>query len=305
LLAAVTAAAGPLNRADVPAAPNWALHLDCDGLRPTAIGQFILTEMEKPEAQAKLGAFETVFNIDLRKQLHGITLYSTGPSSDSGVMVIYADFEPERLLKLAKGANGYKSTEHNNHTIHNWIDDKKKAKEGVKPRVYASVAGSRAIIFGQQESAVASALDVMDGTAAALASSANFPQFGAAGDASFLQAAAHKLNVSESDPNTAIFRLSKEARFQVGEKEGQTTASLTLEASDEEVAKNIVSVAHGLAGLLKLQQNKPEVTKLAEAIAVKQDGTRVTASATMPSTEVVAIMKADAERKAKKKAAEQ
>lgn len=32
----------------------WLVHLDCDALRPTTVGQYILAEMDKPEARAKL-----------------------------------------------------------------------------------------------------------------------------------------------------------------------------------------------------------------------------------------------------------
>src|ERR1039458_5780763 len=133
-------AAGPkllgLQRADVAGEPAWVLHLDCDSLRPTALGQYLLAEMEKPEAQAKFDAFQTIFNFDLRKQLHGLTLYSTGKVPEDGVLLVYADFDPSRLVTMAKAAQGYQSTTFKQHVIHNWVDEKKKAKLGVKPRVY-------------------------------------------------------------------------------------------------------------------------------------------------------------------------
>src|SRR3954469_14667349 len=74
--------AGPLLRSDVPAEPIWVAHLDCDALRPTAVGQYVLSEMEKPEAQGKLGAFQAMFSFDLRTQLHSLTLYSTGEAPE-------------------------------------------------------------------------------------------------------------------------------------------------------------------------------------------------------------------------------
>ena len=101
----------------------WVLHVDCDGMRPTAIGQFLLAEMDKPEAQAKFAAFQTIFNFDPRKQLHGLTLYSTGKAPEDGVLLVYADFDPERLVTMAKAAKDYQSTTYKQHVIHNWIDD--------------------------------------------------------------------------------------------------------------------------------------------------------------------------------------
>ena len=153
--AALNATATPLQRADVTAEPAWLVHVDCDALRPTAIGQYLLSELDKPEAKGKLGAFEAIFSVDPRKHLHGLTLYSTTDGPDDGVLLIYADFDAERLITLAKGANDFQSSTNNGHTIYSWIDDKKKAKNGVKTRVYAGLQGNRIIIFSQRESAVA------------------------------------------------------------------------------------------------------------------------------------------------------
>src|SRR6266581_4570970 len=114
--------AGPLNRADVPAQAAWVVHVDCDILRPTTIGQYLLTELDKPNVQAKFAAFQSIFSFDPRKQLHGFTLYSAGSSAEDSVLLLYADFDPDRLVTLAKAANGYDSVTNGQHVIHNWID---------------------------------------------------------------------------------------------------------------------------------------------------------------------------------------
>ena len=303
-LAAVglSAWAGPLQRADVPAEPAWVLHVDCDSLRPTAIGQYLLAEMEKPEAQAKFAAFQTIFNFDPRKQLHGLTLYSTGKSPEDGVLLVYADFDPDRLVTMAKAANDYQSTPYKQHVIHNWIDEKKKAKQGVKPRVYAAIQGGRIVVFAQQEARVAHALDVLDRAAPNLTGSAVFAQLGASGSSSFLQAAARKLDFADSDPGAALFRLAKSARLQIGEAQGQLKATLSLEANDEEVARQMGWVGQGLVALMKLQRDNPGSAKLAEALALKQDGTSLVVTLALSTDEAVGLMKADAARKAQKKA---
>ena len=72
----------PLQRADVAANPAWLVHLDCDALRPTIIGKYILSEMDQPEAKAKLAAFQAMVGVDLRTQLHGATLYGLGPAPE-------------------------------------------------------------------------------------------------------------------------------------------------------------------------------------------------------------------------------
>jgi hypothetical protein len=300
--AGLPAFAGPLQRADVTGEPAWVLHVDCDNLRTSGIGQWLLSEMDKPEAQAKFAALQMMFNFDPRKQLHGLTLYSSGKAPEDGVLLVYADFDADRLTTLAKAAKEYQSTTYKQHVIHNWLDDNKKAKHGVKPRVFASIQGGHIVVFGQQEARVAQALDVLDRAAPNLAGSSLFPQLGVNGSASIVQAAARKLELPDSDPNAALFRLSKMARLQVGEGQGQLRATLNLEASDEEVAKQMATVGQGLVALMKLQKDNPGSAKLAEALSLKQDGASVVVSLAIPTADAIEIAKADAARKAQKKA---
>ena len=294
--------AGPLQRGDVAAEPAWVVHLDCDSLRPTPIGQYLLAEMDKPEAQAKLAAVQTIFGFDLRKQLHGLTLYSTGKAPADGVLLVYGDFDPERLITMVKAAQDYQATPYKQHVIHNWIDDKKKAVKGVKPRVYGAIQNGRIVVLSQQEARVAQALDVLDRAAPNLAGSGLFAPLGASGSSSIIQAAARKLDIPDSTPNAAIFRLAKAARLQMGEVQGELRATLNLETSDEDVARQMAMVGQGLLALMKLQKDNPGSVKLAEALSLKQDGAGVVATLVIPTGEVVELMKADAARKAQKKA---
>lgn len=290
-------AASPIRRADVAADPAWVVHLDCDGMRPTALGRFVLAEMEKPEAQAKFAAFQSIFSFDPRTQLHGLTLYGSTSAPQDGVLLAYADFDPARLVTLVKAAKEYQGTTYKQHTIHSWIDEKKKARDGVKPRTYAAIHGGRVVIFGQQEVRVAQALDVMDGAVGNLSTSTALPALGSTGSG-FVQAVGRKLQLPESDPNAAIFRMSKMLSLEVGEASQQLTAKLTMETNDEEVAGHVLSIAQGLLSLMKLQKEKPESVRFAEAVSVKQEGARVLADLALPVDEVIQFLKAKAARHA-------
>jgi hypothetical protein len=297
LLATAPLSAAPLQRADVPADVLWVAHADCDGLRPTVIGQHLLSEMQKPEAKQKLAAFEAIFHVDLSKQLHGLTLYSAGMQPKDPVLLVYADFDPDQLVALAKAAKDYESTTHNRHVIHNWEDEKKPAKDGVKPRTFAAISGRNIVIFGQQEKTVARALDAIDQTARSLSGTKTFPDLGSPAKGCFIQAATHRLEPDGSQPNAQLFRLAKQMNLQVGEVNREATAKLTLEANDAEVAKSMSSVAQGLISLLKLQEDKPEAVKFANALTLAQDGATVNVGLKMSAEDVVAGMKADAARK--------
>jgi hypothetical protein len=258
--------------------------------------------MEKPGAEGEVAAFKTMFSFDPRKQLHGLTLYSTGNGTEDGVLLVYADFEPERLVTLAKAAAGGTNAAYKKHVIYSWIDEKKQAKNGVKPRVYAALQGSRAVVFSQQETRVAQALDVLDQATPSLAGNSVFPQLGAQGNSSVIEGSARKLDLPDSTPNAAIFRLAKSARLEVGEANRQVTATLSLETSDESVAKQSATVVQGVLALARLQKEKPEAGKMAEALSLKTDGANLIAKLAMPASDIIGMLKADAEKKERKKA---
>ncbi len=295
------AVAGPIQRGDVPADAGWVLHMDCDALRPTSMGQFLLAEMSKPEAENKFTAFQMMFNFDPRTALHGITLYSAGKDPQDGVLVVYADFDSARLVTFAKAAKEYQSTAHRTHTIHNWIDEKKKSADGGVARTYAAIYGNR-VIFGQSEARVGLALDAIDrltpnlaGTASALASLGSPVP---AGSGVFVQAAARKMDLPAGDPNAAMFRLSQGISLELAEAQEQIKATMVLEAGNDEVAVHLTSIVQGVVSLMKLQQEKPEAVKLAQAMAIKQDGSKVVGTLTLSASELLEAMKASAARKA-------
>jgi len=292
------AGATSLQRTDVPADPMWLAHMDFDRLRPTTVGQYIMAELEKPEAQAKLASFQAMFKFDLKTQLHALTLYGMGEAPEQAVLMVYADFDSEHLSALARGAQEYQGTNHNDHAIHSWIDASRKGKGGSPARTYAAAQASRVLIFGQTEAAVAKALDVMDLSAANLTGSKAFPALD--NGSAFFQAAAQHLKVRDSDPNAAVFRLSKSVRLQIGEDQNRVKATLQLSASDDDVARQIASIGQGLISLIKLQRDRPEANKFADALTLKQDASDVIVTMSLAAPDAVEIMKADAARKAKK-----
>lgn len=293
----LAANAAPLQRADVMANPAWLLHLDCDALRPTTIGQYVLAETDKPEAKAKLAAFQSVFSFDLRTQLHSVTLYGGTTSPQDGVLLVYADFDADRLIVLAKAAKDSQSSRHNKHDIYSWIDENKHSRQGTDLRVYAAIKGNR-VIFGQREDSVAGALDVLDGTAPSLTTGTAFPDMGVAGNTHFVEAAARKVPLPDGDPSAAILKLSQNVELVMGEKQQQFQGKLTLVADNEDVAGRILSIAQGLMALMKLQNSKPETVMLANALAFTQKGSSVFGNITLPASDAVEIIKAEAARKA-------
>ena len=292
--------AAPLKRADVAAEPIWVLHISCDALRPTAIGKYLLSEMQKPDVEPKFAAFQTFFSFDPRKQLHGLTFYSTGNAPDDGVMLVYADFDPNRLVMLAKSARNSQITNYGAHVLYSWLDERTAVGHG-KIRFYAAIEGDR-IVFGQQPSRVEAALDVFDRTKPSLSVSKTFPKLGAKDDSNLIEAAAHRVELPDSSPTAALFRLSKAMDFAVAETNHQVTATLNFQATSEDMAHQAVYFVKGAIAFAKINKQHPEFSKLAEGLTINQDGANVVAILAMPEVEVIDLLKSAAEKEDQKKA---
>jgi hypothetical protein len=282
-----------LRNTEVPQDPAWIAHVDCDALRNNSLGKFLLAEMNKPENEPKIAAATLILGVDLRTQIHALTFYAPAESSKEPILLLYGEFDTNRLATLAKSAREYDSAEYNGHVIHSWRDEKRKTPQGGHARVYAALPNSGLIIFGPRQEAVSRALDVLDNKAANLSNSKTYPDLLKSSDqGAFVQAAARKLDLPHDAANLTTY-----ARMQVQENDQQVTASMSLGGRDEEVAKNMLSVAQGITGLIKLQQERPQAAKLAEKVDLKQDGADLLLTFALPSDQVIDFLKAAAARK--------
>ena len=294
LAAVMTVHAGPLQRGDVVADPAWLVHVDCDALKQTSLGKAALAELDKPEAQKKFAAMQAIFNVDPRKDLHGVTLYGATKDQADGVVVAYADFDAARLVTLVEANKDYTSTKHGGSTIHSWIDENKPEKDGVKPRSYGAIYKGKILIIGQKEARIADALDAMDKTKPNLAGSKEFPSLGGG----FIIGAARKLDLPGNDPGATVLKQAKTFWLNVGEAEGRAEVTLNLGAEDAAVAKQMGDVCRGLLAILSLQNDKPEAVKLAQALAISQEDKTVSLKLSLPADDVVSMIKARAGKKA-------
>jgi len=294
-----TCTAAPLKRTDLPADPTWVVHLDIDGLKATTIGEFITSELEKPEVKDKLAAFRQMSSFDVQKQLHGVSLYSTSMRQEDGVLIVYADIQPDNLVALVKGAEEYQAFEHKGHTIHSWIDKNHHFGPGNgNHRTFAAIQGSR-LVFGQSQSTVEAALDVIDG-GPNLATSKNFPQLGARGKTSFIQAAARKLDINGNDPGAQMFKMTKSFQLEVAEMDAKLIAAVALTANDEDSASNITQMAQGLLALVKMQKDNPQAAKFTDALSIKQEGNVTTASIKIATADLIDMAKNAGEHHARR-----
>jgi hypothetical protein len=232
-----------------------------------------------------------MFNLDPRKDLRGVTLYSATKSEPDGVVLAYADFDGDRLLTLVQGNKDYEVKAHGAHKIHSWIDEKKKSKGGDPVRTFGALYKGKTLILGQKEERLGEALDVLDGKLPNLTSSKTFAQLGGGGPGVFLIGGARALDLPGNDPGAAVLKQAKLIWLNTQEAQGKAELKLTLETASAETAKQVGDVCRGLVAVLALQTDKPEAVKLAQAITIEQDTVGVQAKLSLPVADVVQLIK--------------
>jgi hypothetical protein len=207
----------------------------------------------------------------------------------AGVLIVYADFDADRLTTLAKAANGSQVTTNGSHVIYSWLDDKKKNKDGDPERIYGGIDGHR-VVFGQDRNDVGHAMDVIDHSAPDFAGKEGLPKADD-GETIIVQGVVLKFPFDTTDQNAAIFKMSKSVHFKLGQMPDTLRGTLHLEAADADTASQISAIAHGLVALLKLQKGDTNVLELANAIQIKQDNSAVGVTLALPTDEVLNKLK--------------
>ena len=283
--------AAPLERADLPEHPAWLLHFDWDALRQTHFGQYLLYEWDKPEVYSNIVSFQSIFGFDFRTHLHGITVYGRDPNRKDGIIIIYANLDPGHLAAMLKGKEGAETTTNNLHVIHSWIDKQQNAGPDGEGRGYAVILNNRLLMAYRKED-ILSALAVMDGAAPNLSAGKLWAEGAIADGPTFAEATTTNLDFLGSSSTAALLKPARQVNFQAGETKQQFNASLTAKTGDEDTAKKMLFAVQGLVALLSLQKDAPEAARLATFITVKQNGATVTATFSMPSTDLIATSRA-------------
>src|SRR5262249_40788035 len=147
------------------------------------------------------------------------------------------------------------------------------------------------IIFSSRRLGVSEALDVLDKKAENIAANKTYSQLvKPADDKAFFQAAAPKVILPASHPHKAIADLTTHVRLSLREGSDQVVGRLTIGGRDDEVARDMASIAQGITGLVKAQEEKPKLAKLAEKVSVKQDGSEMSVAFTAPSDAVIEFL---------------
>ena len=111
----------PLDPADVPAGAVWVIHVDADQARTNPAAEKLRTAaLTHAQLQKRIDFLRDRYGIDPRKDLHGMTFYGTSYAPHTGISVVRAEYDMDKVLKVMEKEPGYRTSKHGDHTIYSW-----------------------------------------------------------------------------------------------------------------------------------------------------------------------------------------
>ena len=295
--AAICLDAGSVKTADIPANAKWVMHIDWTRAQSTVLGKYLSTEMGKVRHYKTIAPEDSALNLDPKRQVSDVMLYSQGSQLEKMVMLIYGDFHPNGRLSAERlRPYDYKGTHHRDHLIHSWAETKKDGKKDKAVRMFATYHSSQLLIVSEQLRTIEQALDVADRRAPGISSKHAFAHLSSDTNAHLIEFAVKPGDFESSDTKVRTFLSAKLMRLQINEVDGQIKAVLHCDVTDEVVSTRMLAGAKQLLSLALLATDKSGWGKILDAISLKRDENGLTALLSMPADEFVAVLKISSDK---------
>lgn len=292
------AGAAPLDRRQVATDAKWLVHLDFDAMRAAKTAQGIQEKwLSGAVARRRLEEVQRTIGMDPLRDLRSITLYGTRFTRSTGVVLVRAKMDRQRLLGLLKHEPSHRITSYGDYELHRWTQNKGKQDEHT---VTGCFHGAETLVLGRVAAEVKTALDVLDAKVPHL-TEANSLLSEQAPEGTVLQARAAGLAEADLPVQSPISRQIDGLSLVVGEHEGEVFALARLVAKTNEAAGQIRSVLEGFLALARLQANgEEEAIAVLEAIQLRVNEKTVTVECRGPHEEVLKLMEQVTNRQAER-----
>jgi hypothetical protein len=262
LLAAVAAQAAPFQPKDIAADSKWVIHVDVDAIRDSYIVKKAFeTCPHLKDAGKHFDMIRDKAGIDLRKDLHGITLYGPDADHKHAAAIVYAKVDQKLLLEKAEKASDHKVLKHNGFEIHSWT-----MKHGSKSDTAAGAFyKSGALVFASTPRLVARAIDVLDGSKQGI-TGGDSPLGGRPIPGATVIIRAFDLPADEHCP---FMKDAKSIRVAMGENDGKSFYRVRLVMKNSESADQIKTIAEGFKAMASLRfSGEPDMMKMVNGLKV-------------------------------------
>ncbi len=288
LTAHSTVFSSPLQEKHVSGDAQWLVHVDLDALRSSEFGQLLQGELQA-QCEDKIGALAELLGSDVTRDLYDVTLYGNGPGETNATILFRGRYDKDKLLALLVLNGAYSKREYEGTPVHHWMDEKRSKEQ------YGAFAGDDLIVIGQTEDAVIDTLDVLAGKRASLAGdtdSALYQLCQGRDNPIFMAAATELSQLAPDNEQAAILKNTHLIAVLAAEKDANMTATLHLEAKDEQAAIQIEQIARGLLAFAALH-NMEKKGPLIQSVVLTRDKNALDCTVSYPSVGLFEMIKPD------------
>ena len=288
LVVGIQAHADPLKYEQIAPDAKWLVHLDCDNLRQTQLGGFLLTNVLGPKLAEATG--DVKFNVsNVLQQIKSVTAYGTDFNTGAGatgVLLINTDAETKKVIEGVLAAQMLANT---NGPI-------KQLEEGAQPlytvadQGFISPQEHGPIIISRSKAQIEAARELLAGKGPSLASTKSIGEFPAVSNGFFFVGLANAIDLPNSIPAQAkVLQMANGGRLVLGEKADQVFLELALRGKTPEVTRQIQQVIEGMVALVSLgQPDNPDLVDLVKSTKVSAADQLITISVHYPVGKVIA-----------------
>lgn len=277
-----------LNREHISADAKWLLHLDCDNLRQTQVGGFLLNHLVAPKAEEIGNGLK--FNVsNVLQRISSVTAYGVdftkGPDA-AGVLLINSDAETETALEgllvaqiLTKTNGPVKKLANDDQPLYCFGNE-----------VFIAPQKGGPIVISKSRAQVEAAQELLAGKAPSLGANNKFSQWSVTPNSFFFLGVADALNVPNQLPAQAkVLQMADGGRIALGEMDEQVFLDLALHGKNTEVTRQIQQVIEGMIALVSLSQpDNPDLTELTKTIKVSSKDGLITIRMEYPASKAIA-----------------
>jgi len=260
--------AEPFAPGRVPAQAVWVMHFDMDAARTSTVLQRLEAWMmnKYPQAEKMIAAGAGMIGMDVRKDLHDVTVYGLDTDKKNAVMIVHADADRKKLEGMVAKAPGHQTMEHRGYTLHSWMHKGWKQSKG-QP-VVGAFFKDNLMVFARTRGQVEMALDVLDSKAGSIDEGS--PLAGRVRPGSILVGRAAAVDPKTKCP---VLKEGKGYRVAMGEHDGMSFYRARLEMNSAEAAEQAKGVTEGLVALGSLRfGDEADVKKLIKAVETMTRG---------------------------------
>jgi len=279
LIAAPAGAVASEQLSVVPADAQWALYIDFQRLSSSAMFKALGGEHKMARIQGKTDEFFKKLRIDPEKDLKGVTVFGRGKEDEDAVVALSGKFDKAHLIGLIKAETAHKEIPYGKYTIYRWDDDE-----------LGAFAADDLVLLGENEQALRSALDAMEGrkrdAAPPLLAGVlkDFP------NAILVFGVNNLSGLLEEHDKPVILTKMKGAAGALAEVGENISLAVSISAESAQVAKDVEQAIRGLIAIANLQLKASDAQAFSDAINIAVDGKNVRINAAYPLSKLLGIL---------------